>query len=100
MKHSQPVIVVLENSKDVQTMRDASGDVMRIGQAIAHGDVADSPLGRRRYENEIELWEDLASKSLGAEYRLVKCDTPALPAEVKTKQDKKPVKRKRAKSTK
>jgi hypothetical protein len=65
-------------------MRDASGDVMRIGQAIAHGYVADSPLGRRRYESEIEMWEYLASKSLGQNYVLTLGVPSALP-EMKTK---------------
>lgn len=98
MKHSQPIIAVLESSADVQSMRDATGDVMEIGQCTAKGDVADSPLGIRRYNSEIELWSDLASKSLGQKMKLVPDTEIEVLPETKTVQAKRkaPVKRKKA----
>lgn len=65
MKHSQPQFTTVESTKDVQSMRDASGDVFVIGETIMQGIVNDTPTGRRRYANELLAYEAFLSMELG-----------------------------------
>lgn len=89
MKHSQPIVTVLESEQDVQHYRDATGDVIDVGTAILKGDCAGTPTGIRRFENEMKLWAWVASQSVGEKLEVTRAPVEVLP-EVKTK----PAKRK------
>ena len=84
MKHSQPQFTTIESSSDVQTFRDATGDVLEIGQTVMQGIVNDTPTGRRRYADEIAAYSAFLTMELGYEVEIKPVNAKALKP-VKTK---------------
>ena len=101
MKFSNPQFVTVESSKDVQTKRDASGEVFNIGETEMQGIVNSEPTGRRRYPNEIAAYEAFLAMELGYAVEIKPVNTPALkPVKTKAAKSNKITKRKTAKKTK
>ena len=85
MKFSNPQFVVVETAKDVQTKRDASGEVFDIGETEMQGIVNSAPSGRRRYPNEIAAYEAYLGMELGYPVSIVAKGEPELLPEAKSK---------------
>lgn len=85
MKFSNPQFVVVETVSDVQTKRDASGEVFDIGETEMQGIVNSAPSGRRRYDNEILAYEAFVSMELGYAVSIVAKPEPELLKPVKSK---------------
>ena len=85
MKFSNPQFVVVETAADVQTKRDASGEVFDIGETEMQGIVNSAPSGRRRYGNEILAYEAFLSMELGYPVSIVAKPEPELLPPVKSK---------------
>ena len=78
MKHTQPIVAVLESDQDVQTFRDSTGIVLEVGNAVLKGDCAGSPTGIRIFPNELELWAFVLSESVGEKLEVTRASVEVL----------------------